>query len=111
MGNIAILVGARIKELRNKRKWTQEQLAEHADLNVSYVIALEKGRKNASLDVLYRISNAFQMPLTEFFDTTPAIAVEDSRSQNSRAREERIEQLVREFSQKLIREFEKDENC
>ena len=105
MDSIAVVVGTRIKELRNERKWTQEQLAEYANLHVSYVIALEKGRKNASLDVLYRISNAFELPLSEFFDI-PQVKVSPIRTLEERQREERIETLVREFSQKLIREIE-----
>lgn len=105
MDSIAVIVGARIKELRNERKWTQEQLAEYADLHVSYVIALEKGRKNASLDVLYRISNAFEMSLSDFFDI-PQVEVSPVRTLAERQCEQRIEALVREFSQKLIREIE-----
>ena len=97
MTGIAIVVGARIKELRSKKKWTQEQLAEYADLHVSYIIALEKGRKNASIEVLYRISNALEISLADF---SPVRTLEE------RQREERTEALVREFSQKLIREID-----
>lgn len=103
MDNIAVIVGTRIKELRNRKKWTQEQLAEYADLHVSYVIALEKGRKNASLDVLYRISCAFGMSLSDFFDI-PQVPVRISQEQQY---EERIELLVHEFSQKLIKELKR----
>lgn len=107
MTDIALIVGNRIKELRQNKKWTQEQLAEYADLHVTYIVALEKGRKNASLDVLYRISNAFEMPLSDFFDI-PQVEVSPIRTLEERQREERIEVLVREFSQKLIREIEKN---
>ena len=107
MTDIALIVGNRIKELRQNKKWTQEQLAEYADLHVTYIVALEKGRKNASLDVLYRISNAFEMSLSDFFDI-PQVEVSPIRTLEERQREERIEVLVREFSQKLIREIEKN---
>ena len=107
MTDIALIVGNRIKELRQNKKWTQEQLAEYADLHVTYIVALEKGRKNASLDVLYRISNAFEMSLSDFFDI-PQVEVSPIRTVEERQREERIEVLVREFSQKLIREIEKN---
>ena len=101
MDDIAVIVGTRIKELRSRRKWTQEQLAEYADLHVSYVIALEKGRKNASLEVLYRIARAFEMSLSNFFDI-PNVPIRTSTEQQY---EERIEALVHEFSQKLIKEM------
>ena len=107
MTDIALIVGNRIKELRQNKKWTQEQLAEYADIHVTYIVALEKGRKNASLDVLYRISNAFEMSLSDFFDI-PQVEVSPIRTLEERQREERIEVLVREFSQKLIREIEKN---
>lgn len=101
MDDIAVIVGTRIKELRSRRKWTQEQLAEYADLHVSYVIALEKGRKNASLEVLYRIACAFEMSLSDFFDI-PKVPIRTSPEQQY---EERIEALVHEFSKKLIKEI------
>lgn len=105
MAGIAIVVGARIKELRSKKKWTQEQLAEYADLHVSYIIALEKGRKNTSIEALYRISNALEISPADFF-TIPQAAISPVRTLEERQREERIEALVREFSQKLIREID-----
>lgn len=109
MTNIAIAIGARIKELRSNKKWTQEQLAEYADLHVSYIIALEKGKKNASVEVIYRIANAFEISLSEFFNIPQAVII-PTRNSEERQREARIEALVQEFSQKIIREFDKKNN-
>ena len=42
MSDVTAWVGHRIQSLRLERGWTQEQLAEYADLHVSYVSTLEK---------------------------------------------------------------------
>lgn len=102
MTNIAVVVGIRIRELRQEKRWTQEQLAEYADLHVTYIVALEKGRKNASIEVLYRIANAFEISLADFFNTSPAIEIVPSRPAAERKKEKDIEMLLNEYTQRLL---------
>lgn len=108
MTEISIAIGDRIKYLRKQHMWTQEQLAEFADLHVSYVIALEKGRKNASLDVIYRIACAFGMTLSSFFEFNLPPVVSSCISEQAEL-ERRIEPLLREYTQKLLREIKDKE--
>ena len=56
-------VGQNIRGYRAKRDLTQEQLAELADLSVSYISQIELGAKGVSLQTLYRIA--------EVLGTTP----------------------------------------
>lgn len=44
---------------------SQEKLAEKADLNTTYVSAVERGEENISVDALVRISCALKVSLTE----------------------------------------------
>lgn len=67
MSDVTAWVGHRIQSLRLERGWTQEQLAEYADLHVSYISTLEKGKKNPGIEVISRLSSAFQLTLSEFF--------------------------------------------
>ncbi len=69
-------LGMRIKFLRKERGWSQEDLALEANVNKNYICDLENGRRNPSLDILERISNAFGIPLSVLFkgiETIPGI--------------------------------------
>ena len=60
-------LGMRIKYLRQKLHWSQEDLALNANINKNYISDLENGRRNPSLEILERISNAFNITLEELF--------------------------------------------
>ena len=51
-------IGARIREARLKKKLTQEQLAEKADIGFYYVGEIERGVKLPSLTVFIQIVEA-----------------------------------------------------
>jgi transcriptional regulator with XRE-family HTH domain len=53
-----IIVGQNIRRLRLERGLTQEQLAFEADLDLTYVGGIERGRRNPSLLVMARIAAA-----------------------------------------------------
>ena len=53
-----IAFGKRIKEARNKVRYTQEVLAEKADIAVTYLGEIERGEKTPSLEVLINIANS-----------------------------------------------------
>lgn len=61
-------VGKRIKQLREKNNITQEVFADKCGLNRTYITSLERGERNISIVNLERISNAFNISLSEFFD-------------------------------------------
>lgn len=62
-----IQLGMRIRYLRSLRKWSQEDLALEANVNKNYICDLENGRRNPSLDILERISDALGITLSELF--------------------------------------------
>ena len=47
--DIKILVGKRVKELRNKLGMSQEELADFAGLDRTYITSVERGRRNISI--------------------------------------------------------------
>jgi transcriptional regulator with XRE-family HTH domain len=61
----AEIFGKRVRELRLKAGWTQEQLAEAAGITTTYTSDLERGTKVPSLTVLLRISRAFRVSAAE----------------------------------------------
>jgi transcriptional regulator with XRE-family HTH domain len=55
-----------IRELREQKGLTQEELAFKAKVTPGYVAQLELGlRKNPSLDVVRRLARALKVPLAE----------------------------------------------
>jgi transcriptional regulator with XRE-family HTH domain len=55
--------GAAVRRLRETRGWSQEQLAEHAELNRSYVGEIERGSVIASIVTVDKLARAFQVPI------------------------------------------------
>lgn len=56
MDNRNIEVGQRITELRKKRGYTREKLAEFADISVQFLADIEKGRKGMTVNTLRKIA-------------------------------------------------------
>jgi transcriptional regulator with XRE-family HTH domain len=61
------LLGLRVKHLRQLRRYTQEQLAEHIEINPKYLSSIERGAENPTLDLLCRLAKGLQVDLYELF--------------------------------------------
>jgi len=59
--------GKRIREIRKDKGLSQEQLAELADLDRSYMGHIERGEKNLTLLKIYQIANALQIDAYKLF--------------------------------------------
>lgn len=64
--DICILVGDRIRQLRNERGWRQIDLAELAGISENYVSDLEIGKKEICIRTVQTISTSFEMTISEF---------------------------------------------
>jgi len=53
-----------VRVLRIERKLTQEQLAKLAGVDVTYVSAIERGRRNLTWTTLKKISGAFDVTVS-----------------------------------------------
>lgn len=75
MGNqLQILVGLRIKELRDAEGVSQENFAHRAGLDRSYLASIEVGKRNVTLTSLAKIAGGFDLSLSEFFEGIPKSA-------------------------------------
>jgi XRE family transcriptional regulator, regulator of sulfur utilization len=59
--------GSRVRDLRKKRGWTQEQLAEAAGHHWTYVGGIERGERNVTLQVVADIARALDVDIKELF--------------------------------------------
>ena len=55
------LIGHRIKEIRENRGYTQEQLAEKLNLSVQHISVIERGVKAPRLDTFIKIANILEI--------------------------------------------------
>lgn len=58
-------LGQRIRERRVEFNWSQEDLAEHANLHRTYIGAVERGEKNISLINILKIARALKLDPSE----------------------------------------------
>ena len=61
-------LGQKIRIERQKRKMSQEKLAELADLNRNFVGMIERGETNLTVKKLEKIANVFDMDIKDLFN-------------------------------------------
>lgn len=60
-------LGLRITALRERKGWTQQELADLADMHQTYLCGVENGRRNCTVDVLDRIADALGKEVGDLF--------------------------------------------
>lgn len=63
--------GVNLRACRLERGLTQEQLADRAALDRTYISGIERGERNPSLVNLARLAEALQIPLFELMKRLP----------------------------------------
>ena len=65
--DIKKLIGYRIKNLRKRKGYSQEKLAEIAGINPKYLSSIERGEENPTLDLFMRLSQGLKVSIYEIF--------------------------------------------
>jgi transcriptional regulator with XRE-family HTH domain len=60
-------IGKRIKILRERKKLTQEELAEKSHSTAQYISALERGQKNATVKILEKVADGLDVEVLSLF--------------------------------------------
>ena len=60
-------LGARIRQLREKRGWSQETFAHETGFARSFTSGLELGKKDLRLSTILRLSRIFGMSIPQLF--------------------------------------------
>jgi transcriptional regulator with XRE-family HTH domain len=63
MRNWRAILGRNVRRLRQQREITQEQLAFDAQIDLTYLGGIERGKRNPSLLVMARIAEALSVSL------------------------------------------------
>ncbi|MFY7994063.1 MAG: LexA family protein [Bacteriovoracaceae bacterium] len=81
--NISKLFGQILKEVRQNRMLSQEELAEASDLDRTYISMLERGLKNPTIHTLFQLSRSLRVPaelLINFIENPPSKSFKKSIS-------------------------------
>ena len=65
--NIKKIFGARVRALRTEKGWSQEYFAFECGLHRTYFGAVERGKRNISLENIKKIANTFRIDIAELF--------------------------------------------
>ena len=67
------IVRINIRKFRLMKKYTQQRLAEEAEMSLDYLAEIEslKRKKSFSLAILGRIADVLEIPIENFFDNKP----------------------------------------
>jgi transcriptional regulator with XRE-family HTH domain len=60
-------LGKRVRVLRERKKWSQEELAHRGSLARSFTGAIERGEKDLRLTTLVKLANTFHIPIDRLF--------------------------------------------
>jgi transcriptional regulator with XRE-family HTH domain len=59
------ILGRNVRRLRQQKGLTQEELAFEAEIDLTYMGGIERGRRNPRLLVMARIAKGLSVPLTK----------------------------------------------
>ncbi len=65
MSKVAKALGAKIKQIRKEKDLSQMEVAERANLNLTYYNQVENGKRNPSLKTIEKIARAFKVKVDD----------------------------------------------
>jgi transcriptional regulator with XRE-family HTH domain len=69
IGAVRRQLGANVRYWRNRRSWTQDQLAERANLSAKFLGEIERGEDNPSLETLWALVCALKIDWADLLAT------------------------------------------
>jgi transcriptional regulator with XRE-family HTH domain len=66
-----LMVGLKIRGLRNQRGFSLRALAERSGLNINTLSLIENGKSSPSVGTLQQLARALEVPITAFFESEP----------------------------------------
>ena len=65
--NIKEKFGQKVKQLREEKNFSIEQLANVSNVDRNYISDIEKGKRNASIEIIEKVINGLETDLGTFF--------------------------------------------
>lgn len=58
--DVVSTIAVNVRQLRLKRSWSQEELADRCNIHRTYIGAIERGERNITVKTLYKIAEALE---------------------------------------------------
>lgn len=88
--DISVKIGLNIKAERRRKKLSQEALALESNIHPSYFGCIERGEKCPTVETLYKISKALDVPLSKLIKVD-----ENNSDENVISPEDRILEILK----------------
>lgn len=69
------MLARRMRELRQEKGWSQEELADACGLHRTYIGDIERCERNVSIDNIEKIAKALGISIPELFGAEPPMKV------------------------------------
>jgi len=66
--NVYEQLATRVRTLRNKKGWSQEELADRCDLHRTYISHIENAKREISVETLCKIASGFDIAPAELLE-------------------------------------------
>jgi transcriptional regulator with XRE-family HTH domain len=66
--DVKVAYGRKVREIRKRKAVSQESLADLAGLDRTYISDIENGKRNVSIETIFKIADALETPVVEFFE-------------------------------------------
>ena len=66
--DIKVAYGEKVKAIRKSQNVSQEKLAELAELDRTYISDIENGKRNVSIETVFKIAKALDKSIVNFFE-------------------------------------------
>ncbi|OHX65111.1 helix-turn-helix domain-containing protein [Flammeovirga pacifica] len=68
MENVNVQFGIRVRNLRLKKKVSQEKFAGLIEIDRTYMTDIENGKRNVSLAIIQKIAKGFDLKISELLE-------------------------------------------
>lgn len=106
---VDLLVGKKLRELRQRKGLSLRSLAVQSGLNVNTLSLIEHGKSSPSVGTLQRLAAALEVPITAFFELEPVpkrvVITPATQSPRIRLGSMEIQPLAEGFSSHVLQPF------
>ena len=93
-----VLLGRRIRSLRNARGMTQQELGNQAEINYKFIGEIERGQQNPSFRTLVKIATALDIDFPDLFRY-------ENEIQDRKTIEARIVKIIKNIPDETLRQI------
>lgn len=100
----AKIIGRKLKEIRKKKKLTQEELGEASGLDYTSIGAAERGERNLSIKSLLRVADALEADAGYFIPSSKKMKIKTEKDEKIKQIMDLLE-LLNEEHVGLVKDF------